>query len=308
MVNSTLTSFDDVTMRTPVSIKIDARDPLLLSEGVCHQLGIISYHPSMCPPLPSCSETVRPPDQDTKVPTVHVQLVQSVRLPPLTATIATVRLQDTELHGPLMFESCHSQDLEFADSLIHVGDDGCCQDLVANHTGFTQKLPGGSVVGAASEVDQVPVIDMDTSDSGGVVAEGTVGSGGVGQEGTVGSGGVVQEGTVGSSGVVQEGTVDSGGVVQEGTVNGGGAGRGGLVVEGQADIVCSSTVALITSTDDRPSLGALLAEVGPTLMWQHKDRLRCLLLQNHHAFAVDKGERGETDLIQMSIDTGNATP
>ena len=71
-------------------------DALLLSEGVCHQLGIISYHPSVCPPLPLCAETVGPPDQDTKVPAVHVPLVQSVHLPPLTATIATVRLQDTE--------------------------------------------------------------------------------------------------------------------------------------------------------------------------------------------------------------------
>ena len=80
-------SFDDVSMHT--TVKMDARDPLLLSEGVCHQLGIISYHPSVCPPIPSCAETVGPPDQDTKVPAVHMQQVQSVRLPPLTATIAT---------------------------------------------------------------------------------------------------------------------------------------------------------------------------------------------------------------------------
>ena len=95
--------------------------------------------------------------------------------------------------------------MELADSLIHVGD-GCCQVLVANHTGSTQKLPGGSVAGEASEVYQVPAfepainMDIDTSDGGGVVTEGTVESGGV----------------------IQEGTIDSGGVVQEGRVNGGG--------------------------------------------------------------------------------------
>ena len=39
-------TFDGNTMRTAVYvyIKMDSRDPLLLSEGVCHQLGIISYH------------------------------------------------------------------------------------------------------------------------------------------------------------------------------------------------------------------------------------------------------------------------
>ena len=30
-------------MCTTVYLKMDTRDPLLLSEGVCHQLGIISY-------------------------------------------------------------------------------------------------------------------------------------------------------------------------------------------------------------------------------------------------------------------------
>ena len=40
-------SFAGTTMRTPVYVKMDAPDQLLLSEGVCRQLGIISYHPSV---------------------------------------------------------------------------------------------------------------------------------------------------------------------------------------------------------------------------------------------------------------------
>ena len=31
-------------MNTPVYVMLDAAEPLLLSEGVCRQLGIISYH------------------------------------------------------------------------------------------------------------------------------------------------------------------------------------------------------------------------------------------------------------------------
>ena len=40
-------TFNGTTMRTQVYIKMDAREPLLLSEGVCRQLGIISYHPDL---------------------------------------------------------------------------------------------------------------------------------------------------------------------------------------------------------------------------------------------------------------------
>jgi hypothetical protein len=40
-------SFGDKTMRTLVYLKVDAYDQLLLSEGVCRQLGIISYHPEV---------------------------------------------------------------------------------------------------------------------------------------------------------------------------------------------------------------------------------------------------------------------
>ena len=38
-------SFDGSTMNTPVYIKVDAPEDLLLSEGVCRQLGITKYHP-----------------------------------------------------------------------------------------------------------------------------------------------------------------------------------------------------------------------------------------------------------------------
>ena len=43
-------SFDGTTMRIPVYIKMDAREPLLLSEGICRQLGIIAYHPNVLTP------------------------------------------------------------------------------------------------------------------------------------------------------------------------------------------------------------------------------------------------------------------
>ena len=42
-------TFCGTTMRIPVYIKLDAAEQLLLSEGVCHQLGIIFYHPEVQP-------------------------------------------------------------------------------------------------------------------------------------------------------------------------------------------------------------------------------------------------------------------
>lgn len=36
-------------MKTPVYVKMDTHEPLLLSEGVCRQMGIITYHPEVKP-------------------------------------------------------------------------------------------------------------------------------------------------------------------------------------------------------------------------------------------------------------------
>lgn len=39
--------FGDKTMKTVGYIKMDAQDQLLLSEGVCQQLGLVMYHPDV---------------------------------------------------------------------------------------------------------------------------------------------------------------------------------------------------------------------------------------------------------------------
>ena len=45
-------TFQEQTMKTPVYVKMDANEQLLLSEGVCRQLGIVHWgqpKASMCP-------------------------------------------------------------------------------------------------------------------------------------------------------------------------------------------------------------------------------------------------------------------
>ena len=45
-------SFVDKAMQTAIYVKMDAHDDLLLSEGVCRQLGIVTYHPHVgVPPI-----------------------------------------------------------------------------------------------------------------------------------------------------------------------------------------------------------------------------------------------------------------
>ena len=36
-------------MKTPVYVNMDAKEQLLLSEGVCRQLGIVTYHGAVSP-------------------------------------------------------------------------------------------------------------------------------------------------------------------------------------------------------------------------------------------------------------------
>ena len=42
-------SFGEKDMVSPIYVKMDTPDPLLLSEGVCRQLGIVQYHQSVQP-------------------------------------------------------------------------------------------------------------------------------------------------------------------------------------------------------------------------------------------------------------------
>ena len=65
-------------------------------------------------------------------------------------------------------------------------------------------------------------------------------------------------------------------------------------------------------TDDVASrkhkLSTMIAELAPGLQWQDRASLLSLLLDHHFTFAVEDGERGETDVVQMTIDTGDHPP
>ena len=157
-------TFDNCTMRTPVYVKMDAHDPLLLSEGVCHQLGIISYRPSVdahdpLPPAPPQAPVLHDVPPEVVVPVVRVKLIQTVRLPPMKSTVVLVQIDgEREIRGPVLLEPlCESagtaDEIQFPNSLLRFGDNHSCYLRLVNPTGFTQKLENGSCVGHASEVE-----------------------------------------------------------------------------------------------------------------------------------------------------------
>ena len=45
-------------MHTAIYVKMNAFDDSLLSEGVCHQLGIVDYHPQVDAKKPNCDAEV----------------------------------------------------------------------------------------------------------------------------------------------------------------------------------------------------------------------------------------------------------
>ena len=72
-------TFQGKTIKTNVYIKMDAIDQLLLSEGVCHQLTIVTYHDSVF-----SQKTSKRGKSTTAaaVPSIRVSLIQSFKLAP----------------------------------------------------------------------------------------------------------------------------------------------------------------------------------------------------------------------------------
>ena len=152
-------TFDNHTMSTPIYVKMDAHDPLLLSEGVCHQLGIITYHPSVAHPPATQSSS-----PDAHVPTIRVKPISSIRIPPMKTTVVPVQLVGERRSKRLaLLEPLIGEDpLQFASSLVKIDEKGRCNMLVMNTTGFTQNLKKGTTVGEVVDAECVQT----NSDSG----------------------------------------------------------------------------------------------------------------------------------------------
>ena len=79
-------------MKTPVYLKNDAYNQLLLSKGVCRQLGIIIDHPLAEPwrKRTSTTQSKEHAGTDVRVPRVVVNVIQSLHLPSYKSHVVRV--------------------------------------------------------------------------------------------------------------------------------------------------------------------------------------------------------------------------
>ena len=128
----------------PMYIKMDAPDQLLLSEGVCRQLGIIEYHEDVEKWRGGWKKVVKSGVQETKeakVPVVQVKLVQSLRLSPHQSSIVQVHVEDCGGGSPVYMEcDPHLEDetgLCVEDAPLQLDASGCAQMIVSNPSSYT---------------------------------------------------------------------------------------------------------------------------------------------------------------------------
>ena len=172
--------FEGNKMNTTIYVKMDAYDQLLLSEGVCRQLGIVQYHPAVRP----WTERRRGPgvkvgqksdtevdaeevedleDRSTSiVPTLRVKLLQTVSILPRQRTTAMVKIVgDTTSSRSLLLDPTAAilQGVSLDAGLLHTKDGIACLEL-ANHSGYTQHLAKGTELGEAMEAEVVTSEDL----------------------------------------------------------------------------------------------------------------------------------------------------
>ena len=234
-------SFEGKTLKTMVYIKMDAFDQLLLSEGVCRQLGIVTYHPSLL----SRDVSKRKPEEATLVPSVRVSLVKSLRLPPSQSAIVSVQV-DGPLQQPgrsMIVEGCEMFEKETGvvveDAIVSAAEDGLTRLVITNLSGLTQTVPAGTLLGLAQTGAEVL--------------------------------------TPGPESEIIEANV--------------------------------ADVKSLSSSEEEWRRKKLLEELDLQDVPQSDVvQLRGFLADNHKVFSLEEGERGETDIVTMSIDTGDSHP
>ena len=150
-------TFEDKSIITPVYIKMDAPEQLLLSEGVCRQLGILTYHPDVqvwrggrkrvrAPPLPPKAQ----------VPTVRVRLLQTTRVPPSHTVVVPVRV-DSDFRGKqMLLEPILGMESKMDATLVDMSK-GTAYVSISNTDTSTLKLNRGVQISTATQVEVVEV-------------------------------------------------------------------------------------------------------------------------------------------------------
>ena len=284
-------TFKGKTMCTPVYVKMDAQDQLLLSEGVCRQLNILMYDPDVqvwrggrrrkqykrgCPPQKIDS---------AKVPTVRVRLVQTVRLPPQRSAVVKVQMENGHmLKETLLLEPNSSwkenNGLEIVATAVKPDKRGFAHILITNPQDYTQSIQQGAGLGRASRVDVVSPSEFGRSLSGEEnqhIKE-------------------PQYNTTNQPKQPQQIPMEGQELVE-------------TEMSSQIPVVQQVTAMCTTSSQQRKQkLSKLLAKKDSCLSEEEMYTIESALIDRHKAFALEENERGETDLFQLEIETGDTAP
>ena len=146
--------FNDKRMKTTVYIKMNVHDQLLLSEGVCRQLGIVQYHPDVRVwHVSSVAESHKPAISE-------VQVVRSVRVLPQQCRVVSVKLVGTrtgqDMPTQLLLEPASLDNvLQVEPALLSYSANGTYDITVDNCTGFTHILEKGVILGTAVRIAEI---------------------------------------------------------------------------------------------------------------------------------------------------------
>jgi len=157
-------NFDGKSLNTPVYIRKEAQDQLLLSEGVSRQLGIISYHRDVHPlqQLVKDPHSVRAKSEglEAQVPLVRVHLVQTLNMLPHQSMGVTVRLdgscgnRDTLMVEPSN-EISETAGVCLEAALINASSDGFAYLVLSNTNGVSCQIDENTCIGVVHEVSLV---------------------------------------------------------------------------------------------------------------------------------------------------------
>ena len=98
-------AFNEKTMCTPIYIKMNAQDQLLLAEGVCRQLGIVSYHPEVETWRGGSKGRDNRSNKTVTVSSVRVRMLKSMCVLPNQITLVTVKVDgEVTTSGSLLLQ------------------------------------------------------------------------------------------------------------------------------------------------------------------------------------------------------------
>ncbi len=143
--------FDGKSLTTPVYLKMDSPDGLLLSEGVCRQLGIIMYHNEVRPVKTNSGKTTLRDESLSTVPLVQVNLL------PHQSIVAQIHCDAKEvaclIDQPERF--LLETGVQVEATLIEPDSRGIANVILSNPNGYSCHLSTGDVVGLSHQVTEI---------------------------------------------------------------------------------------------------------------------------------------------------------